>query len=411
MNSQTERAISKRVDEIYNFYNQGIGDRIKKERLERKLTQADLSKGICSHTYISKLENNRVPVQNEPVMLILERLGLSNDDVLMPEEVIKYLIKSAEYFFYKDIENYEELINKLGNKQFNVIVNIIRFGYYVLIEDFLTARFYFLELKHYLNTLETLGMSTYAIYSCFYNIGIKDYKAAKVLFEMFDSKLQNDEILFSLYCFLQYIIYGHLHLFTTASQKIELANSIFTKYTNYKRNTELVMYMNIFHIYEGRKNAIIFRKEQLNYLSKEQKNNYLFNLYLSDIDSDKYLKLIDKDSKHYLNALYFKSIHCLEIGKQDLYKNTKLEIQDIQYNYDNSPDFLTCMKYHENKDLIMIKEYYINNFLPFAIKTQNICFLRKIKKEVTKIYEIKNRYKNSTVFNEKIEKEIQRIQS
>ena len=55
-----------------------IGSKIRFHRLKRNLTQEDLSKGIISVSYLSKLENNQVTPSNDIINLLCDRLGVNN---------------------------------------------------------------------------------------------------------------------------------------------------------------------------------------------------------------------------------------------------------------------------------------------------------------------------------------------
>ncbi|NQD67585.1 helix-turn-helix transcriptional regulator, partial [Bacillus haikouensis] len=55
-----------------------IGSKIRFHRQKRNLTQEELSKGIISVSYLSKLENNQVTPSDDIIQLICKRLGVSS---------------------------------------------------------------------------------------------------------------------------------------------------------------------------------------------------------------------------------------------------------------------------------------------------------------------------------------------
>lgn len=58
-----------------------IGIFIKRERIRQNLSQETLANGICSNTYLSKIENNSVVANEDIITLIVEALGHTyNDD-------------------------------------------------------------------------------------------------------------------------------------------------------------------------------------------------------------------------------------------------------------------------------------------------------------------------------------------
>lgn len=72
------------------------GKLVKSNRIKRGLTQEELSKGIISVSYLSKIENEQVCPSEEVFTLLLNRLGIdtscydldSNDSLL--ERVVIY---------------------------------------------------------------------------------------------------------------------------------------------------------------------------------------------------------------------------------------------------------------------------------------------------------------------------------
>ncbi|WP_188208289.1 helix-turn-helix domain-containing protein [Alkalibacillus aidingensis] len=59
--------------------NQGIGKAIKFHRLKRGLTQKEVSEGIISVSYLSKIENDSIEPPHEVVQSIYERLQITTE--------------------------------------------------------------------------------------------------------------------------------------------------------------------------------------------------------------------------------------------------------------------------------------------------------------------------------------------
>jgi HTH-type transcriptional regulator, quorum sensing regulator NprR len=64
----------------------GIGLAIKKERIKQNLKQTYLSRGICSVSYLSKVENNMINPSKEIISLLLIRLNLNLEEQSNNEE-------------------------------------------------------------------------------------------------------------------------------------------------------------------------------------------------------------------------------------------------------------------------------------------------------------------------------------
>ncbi|GBF12376.1 tetratricopeptide repeat protein [Tepidibacillus sp. HK-1] len=80
-----------------------IGDKIRYYRIKKGLTQSQLAEGICSKSYLSKIENNLEVPHKEVVGFIFERLGLSS----MEED-----LESIETIKNKLQEWYEVIISR-----------------------------------------------------------------------------------------------------------------------------------------------------------------------------------------------------------------------------------------------------------------------------------------------------------
>jgi tetratricopeptide (TPR) repeat protein len=70
-----------------------LGPLIKYYRTQRGLTQKELSKGICSVSHLSKIENNSKEANEGTISLLLDRLHISFNEMEEKEEQIKHLLK------------------------------------------------------------------------------------------------------------------------------------------------------------------------------------------------------------------------------------------------------------------------------------------------------------------------------
>jgi len=90
-----------------------IGLLIKMARIQQNMKQVSLAKGICSTSYLSKIENNQTIPSEDVLQLLLERLKLDYED-LSTEQELKFLAEL--YLLYKEAvieRNKSEIIDKL----------------------------------------------------------------------------------------------------------------------------------------------------------------------------------------------------------------------------------------------------------------------------------------------------------
>ncbi|WP_185907811.1 helix-turn-helix transcriptional regulator [Psychrobacillus soli] len=106
-----------------------IGYIIKQERLNQKIKQSVLAKGICSTSYLSKIENNSTVPSEEVITFLLKRLNLEIDK-LSNEEENKFIDAFSELYKLAIIQRDKKWIR-------------------ATLDEFSTRKTYFLQLKNY----------------------------------------------------------------------------------------------------------------------------------------------------------------------------------------------------------------------------------------------------------------------
>lgn len=402
--------LMRRRQQICQFYYYGIGQIIKRRRLYLELTQEDIANGICSNTYISKIENNQIVINKECLYLIMERMDILPEKISMPEEMLEYLEQAVELFFYKDVSAYKELYEEVRSYQFAPLLQIIKLGYFVLIEDFEQGALIYNELFRYLNSLEEFGFSIFLIFSSYHNIGVKNYRNGRIILEKVQSYFRNDEMIYGLYNYAKFIIYGNLHLNLVAYESGNQAISIFNLYANTTRINEFFTWKEIFLVYEGvsveKKNMI----NALEFLTPSEKNFYLAILSTAVEDPRKYLTLLDEKGDNYLLGQFLLGGFYLKEGNEEEFKKTCDLINEQHYNYRSKIDFSNLLNLLKNDDELMLKDYLTNYVLEFAIKKQNIHFMRIVTDKIVKILKNQKRYKDALGYSEKFSLLIKKFQ-
>jgi HTH-type transcriptional regulator, quorum sensing regulator NprR len=114
-----------------------FGALIKFYRTQRGMTQAELSKGICSVPHLSKIENNSKEANEGTISLLLNRLNIDYEEMEEQEEEINILLRSLDdkiNFFLRDEieENYQKLVK---------IEHLIPFSKYIYIYELYKFRY------------------------------------------------------------------------------------------------------------------------------------------------------------------------------------------------------------------------------------------------------------------------------
>ncbi len=401
----------RRDGEIVQFYYKSIGLIIKKRRKKLNYTQEYLAKGICSNTYISKIENNQIEVNRESLMLIMEKMDLPKNSVSFPEDMVRYLEKSILLFFYKDLDEYKKLFDEIDKFECGVLIEVCRIGYYVLTEQYKKARIIHNEIYQYLNSMENFGFSVFLLYSAFYNIGIGDYKQAKLILESFKDIKQSNEMILGLCSYAKFLLYGHINLFNYSRDALSTAQQIFNSYENIRRIEDIMVWKKVFSIYEGISTKVKFVNHNFDSSLAYERNTYLLINLISDKDSNESIKYFDKNNWLYLAGCYFVAKRHLLNNKIDEYNYYKNEINSKHYINASPIDFVIMLKLLEQKLEMRFKDYLVNVVLPYVNKIQNIYFMNLVTKKIATILSNKNRYKDSLSYIRKNEAKIASIQN
>ncbi len=144
-----------------NLEKMNIGAMIKYHRQLRNMTQAELCNGICSVTHLSKFENYNKEVNQETILLLLERLDISLDSIQKASEsiaadlsdlldaVLSYDKKRAEECYHR-VEEQREYItfsNYIGS------YHLYLYRYFLLINDFESAEKEQETIRYIVNSL------------------------------------------------------------------------------------------------------------------------------------------------------------------------------------------------------------------------------------------------------------------
>ena len=172
-----------------------IGLLIKMSRIQQNMKQVSLARGICSTSYLSKIENNQTIPSEDVLQLLLERLNLDYED-LSTEQEIGFL--SDLYLLYKEAiieRNKDEIKEKLTiykEKNFLFIdetnfytYNLYLFRLYLITQEDIET------VKNLMNALEQMQenfderQNFIFNKNCgFYYYLIRDYKVALIHFEL-----------------------------------------------------------------------------------------------------------------------------------------------------------------------------------------------------------------------------------
>jgi HTH-type transcriptional regulator, quorum sensing regulator NprR len=121
----------------------GVGKIVKLYRHRNNLSQADLASGICSVSYLSKIENEKIESSTEILNLLLQRLNYQKNVEVTPESIshLKEQLGEIHFEMFHQPENTSQLESKLFeliekctsslDSELKVHADIILLKYYV----------------------------------------------------------------------------------------------------------------------------------------------------------------------------------------------------------------------------------------------------------------------------------------
>lgn len=385
------------------FYLRALGALIKKHRLKMNMSQLELAIGICSNTYISKLENNRALPGWEQLMLLMERVDLDPSKVSFPREALDYLEKAMECFYRSDVEGYRSIIDEIDKYEFAILLELTRFGYYVLREDYETARDYYNNLFRYLSSLEDYGFSVFLLFACFYNHGVGEVERARTILGIANRHLMMTNRVRVMFAFAGVLIYNNIRMYEQAFGGYQTCTADFTQTFNTARLMQLMIVRKMQKIDEGTFHESMVDDRDVGYLMPVSKAKYLFKLASFSKTPDKYLKKIGKDNPYHGLALC-KLAEVYDSEDQEAFDDTISELKAHQSRQGSAFDFLRLIEFARDKHSMEYKEFLAKQVLPKAIDSGDVDAIEQVIETIIDILQYNSRYKDALSYRKKFKK-------
>ncbi|MBN2299582.1 MAG: helix-turn-helix transcriptional regulator [Acholeplasmataceae bacterium] len=139
-----------------------IGSAIKFKRTAMKMTLEEGSEGICSVSYLSKLENNLIDPSDQFIDSLIERFGLEDFYEESEDTYEDDLEQIGNHFITSTIPDESFVVTYLERKDYQA--QLIQMGYYSLLEDDEQAMKSYHDLKTYIPHLNDEEFSLFMIF-------------------------------------------------------------------------------------------------------------------------------------------------------------------------------------------------------------------------------------------------------
>ncbi len=413
--SSLKNKINKRIKvSDYKSDFQEIGSFIKKKRKELNVTQDVISNGICSISYLSKIENNQIIPNKFYVKEIMNKLDVEESFYQKTLDDKLYLNNIIRGIFYLDDELVKQTHEEIKDIEHNLVINIVKLGYYIYFhkED---ENQYVMMLENLVTNMNDYELKTYLYLAALYFVAKEKYKTALEVLVLGGKISMKNDYLSALFSEYTYLVKQRLLKKNCSLEDYQNAQDIYNKHHNVKRVISLVLWKTRYLAIENPDKALLILKIVKESLLDEDTREFYFLVkaeihYLMERYKDAALSLnnINNQSSYF----YQKMILLFSICKIEKDTGMLEEIKDILSTY--KPDrFQLKHKVHYHYLLIEkeedLKEYLRDIAIPYSIKIEDFYGLKQYTMDVMDICINTSRYKEATQFFKKYQKEVSRI--
>ncbi len=407
--------INKRVEiEKYKTDFTDIGSFIKKKRKELNVTQDEISTGICSISYLSKIENNQIVPNDFYVREIMDKLNVDRDIYTKSLKDKEYIEKTIKAFFYMDDDALSNIYDEIEGVEHNLIINLCKLGYNVYFSKD-DENQYVMMLENLVTNMSTYEMKVYLYFACIYFIQNERYKTALELIVLNSKISSNNNMLDAMFYEISFYVKQRLLIKNCSTEDYYNAMAIYQKYHNVKRVIYLALNKAANLVNENpRKTLKILSTIKSSELTESTKGllyitkaEAMFKLNKNN-EATLALKHIKEHSKYYLRKMTLLLRICLEEEDYDMIKS----IKEIVARYKPKKSEMRSKVYYHfliQESGNDKKEYLRDIAIPFSIKIEDFDYLSKYIDNVMSICVDSSRYKEAMQYYKKHQKELNKV--
>jgi len=412
-------SIRKKVIKRYERLNhdseyQDIGTLIKERRKELNLTQETISNGICSISYLSKIENNQISPNEFFVREIMEKMEVEDSIYRKTLEDKNYLEKMIDHIFYNNQKLSEDIYNDIEDCKHNLVLNIAKLGY-IVHHNMWDDDQYVMMLENLVQNMDDYELKAYLLFAIMYNVSNNMFKNAYDLYLTFSHIPLVDDKIDALGLEYAYMIFQELKICLNSFSEYETALALYLKHSNYKRATSLRL-LNIESLLYNDHNKALEELEKISVNILDEYDYDRYHLAKARIvfkknsykESAMILSNIGEKSFFYYDKMILLYEVCLKEEDEDM-------ISQISKIIDSLPHDKTKIKskiyYHyllqdSRQDQ---KEYLREIAIPFSVKVGDINSLAKYTDDIMNVCIDASRYKEAMMHYRKYKKEVEKI--
>lgn len=337
-----------------------IGSFIKLQRTKQEMTLNELSEGIVSVSYLSKIENQKTQASPDIIQLLCNRLGIEIDNSsedLIKEKCNKWYSMLFEVNNKEEIiTTYEEIQEMLDKNLSNSLLmfEIHKIRYFLILGNYDGALKKINELNEIANTFDSLQQFYWFKFRGNYYSTASDFQQALQMYKLAEEKINRIDITEDEIADLQYTISVTHSKLRNTLESIDYANrslEIFMKQYNFQRCAQC-------HIILG----ISYRRIKMH---ERAIKNYNLAKHLGELNKDKQIIQLTNLNLGYLYSVTGETKEAISFYEK--------VANDEDVNLEERLNAITSI----------IKEFYnidkINEVKEAIVKAQNILDLAKDK--------------------------------
>jgi transcriptional regulator with XRE-family HTH domain len=391
-----------------------VGAFIKKRRKDLNLTQDVISSGICSISYLSKIENGQITPNDFFVKEIMNKLEIDDDVVKKTLEDTAQLEKAIKFIFYKNMDIYKYLVDELKEIQDNLTIDLIRFGYLVFTKNRISSE-HFVRLENLIMNMSDLELQSYLLFTATFFMKEHDYKTALEILLLAEDLVHKNELVSALVNEQLYYVKQRLLKKNCSVRNFNEAYRIYNKYLNNERAIHIVLKKIHFLGLENPSLAL----EQLYTINGELLEGYNFDFYAM-LKAEIYVKLelynkammalktIKKESTFYIKKMILMYDICIKENEYGYCEEIKSILKGCETEMKSVKDKIYYQYLLLEED--SKKDFLRDIAIPLSIKTSDFNSLKQYVDVIIDICIETSRYKEATQYYKKYQKEIKRVE-
>lgn len=403
-----QKDVARRRAEKIRFFFRAVGMHIRKRRKTLKLTQEELAQGICSNTYVSKMETNSIAVNEESLHLVMERMDMEYSLEMNVDEQIRLFDRALDCYLKGDYEGIARVNYEVRNVEFAILTDLCR-----MIGDIVDGEPNNIErtsdnLSRYLDSMDHYTFGVFMFFAAAGMIAVGRPADAIEILEELETTEYAYAKLTPMIEYLKAVGYGRTERYGKAYDALRVAEAAFARTQNYRRIAELGVYRLEFEVAQGCAIPETESQGLALLLDSAFADRYRLLRAVGGIDPLGETDKIAPDSRLYAAACFVRGRHFLARSDRDGYRKC-LETLRQTKTPSARLDFAGWLEALGDGDAVVYKDFLIAEVLPYAEETTNLALMRRATDTIAAVLMKRKRYKDALQYKYRLDRFVRKM--